>query len=91
MVCHSGTVNIRVGNGTDEARITAVADGRHAVKVGSQVGWVSKERRNHSRIMKQASNLVLWRRIAGFFCMKKIFWATPYKRRQVVIEHQCMV
>ena len=42
-----------VGNGTDYARITAVADGTmfahvataangwHAVKVGSQVGWVS--------------------------------------------------
>ena len=53
IVCNSGTVNIRVGNGTDYARITAVADGTtfewiatasngwHAVKVGSQVGWVS--------------------------------------------------
>ena len=47
------TVNIRVGNGTDYARITAVPDGTvfehiaiavngwHAVKVGSQIGWVS--------------------------------------------------
>ena len=53
IVCTSGTVNIRVGNGTDYSRITAVADGTefehvatasngwHAVKVGSQVGWVS--------------------------------------------------
>ena len=52
-VCNSGTVNIRVGNGTDYGRITAVADGTvfehvataangwHAVKVGSQIGWVS--------------------------------------------------
>ena len=53
IVCDNGTVNIRVGNGTDYARITAVKDGTvfdlvatadngwHAVKVGSQVGWVS--------------------------------------------------
>ena len=53
IVCNNGTVNIRVGNGTDYARITAVPDGTvfehiataangwHAVKVGSQVGWVS--------------------------------------------------
>ncbi len=53
IVCNSGTVNIRVGNSTDYARITAVADGTvfdhvataangwHAVKVGSQGGWVS--------------------------------------------------
>ena len=53
IVCNSGTVNIRVGNGTDYGRITAVPDGTvfehiataangwHAVKVGSQVGWVS--------------------------------------------------
>ncbi len=53
IVCDNGTVNIRVGNGTDYARITAVPDGTefehvataangwHAVKVGSQVGWVS--------------------------------------------------
>lgn len=52
-ICNSGTVNIRVGNGTDYARITAVPDGTvfehiaiavngwHAVKVGSQIGWVS--------------------------------------------------
>ena len=53
IVCDNGTVNIRVGNGTDYARITAVKDGTefeliatadngwHAVIVGSQVGWVS--------------------------------------------------
>ncbi len=53
MVCDKGTVNIRVGNGTDYARITAVPDGTecewiataqngwHAVVIGSQVGWVS--------------------------------------------------
>ena len=53
IVCNSGTVNIRVGNGTDYGRITAVADGTvfehvataangwHTVKVGSQIGWVS--------------------------------------------------
>ncbi len=53
IICNSGTVNIRVGNGTDYGRITAVADGTvfehvataqngwHAVKVGSQIGWVS--------------------------------------------------
>lgn len=53
IVCNSGTVNIRQGNGTDYGRITAVKDGTefdwiataqngwHAVKVGSQVGWVS--------------------------------------------------
>ena len=53
IVCESGTVNIRVGNGTDYGRISAVKDGTefeyvataangwHAVKIGSQVGWVS--------------------------------------------------
>ena len=53
IVCDSGTVNIRQGNGTDYGRISAVPDGTvfewiataqngwHAVKVGSQVGWVS--------------------------------------------------
>ena len=53
IVCENGTVNIRVDNGTDYGRITAVTDGTvfehvataangwHAVKVGSQVGWVS--------------------------------------------------
>ena len=53
IVCSNGTVNIRVGNGTDYGRITAVPDGTvfehvataqngwHAVMVGSQVGWVS--------------------------------------------------
>ena len=53
IVCDNGTVNIRVGNGTDYARITAVPDGTecewiataqngwYAVRIGSQVGWVS--------------------------------------------------
>ena len=53
IVCDSGTVNIRQGNGTDYGRITAVNNGTefewiataqngwHAVKIGSQVGWVS--------------------------------------------------
>ena len=53
IVCDNGTVNIRVGNGTDYTRISAVpggtvfehiataANGWHAVKVGSQIGWVS--------------------------------------------------
>ena len=53
IVCNNGTVNIRVGNGTDYGRISAVTDGTefeyvataangwHAVKIGSQVGWVS--------------------------------------------------
>ena len=53
IVCTTGTVNIRVGNGTDYSRITAVprntvfehvataANGWHAVKVGGKVGWVS--------------------------------------------------
>ena len=53
ITCGSGTVNIRVGNGTDYARISAVHDGTefehiataqngwHAVKISSQVGWVS--------------------------------------------------
>ena len=48
-----GKVNIRTGNGTSYSRITAVANGTvleyvatalngwQAVKVGSQVGWVS--------------------------------------------------
>ena len=50
-----GKVNIRTGNGTSYSRITAVAPGTvleyiasafngwHAVKIGSQVGWVSGE------------------------------------------------
>ena len=50
-----GNVNIRTGNGTSYSRITAVAPGTtlefiatavngwHAVKIGSQVGWVSGE------------------------------------------------
>ena len=53
ITCDNGTVNIRVSNGTDYARITAVPDGTvfehvataangwYAVKVGSQIGWVS--------------------------------------------------
>ena len=53
IVCDNGTVNIRVGNGTDYGRISAVTNGTecewiataqngwHAVKIGSQVGWVS--------------------------------------------------
>ncbi|MBR2823614.1 MAG: SH3 domain-containing protein [Clostridia bacterium] len=50
-----GKVNIRTGNGTSYSRITAVASGTtldyvasafngwQAVKIGSQVGWVSGE------------------------------------------------
>ena len=50
IACDNGTVNIRAGNGTDYARITAVPDGTvlervatavngwQAVKIGSQVG-----------------------------------------------------
>jgi len=50
-----GNVNIRTGNGTSYSRITAVAPGTtleyvasafngwQAVKIGSQVGWVSGE------------------------------------------------
>ncbi|MBR3740787.1 MAG: hypothetical protein IKN04_10055 [Clostridia bacterium] len=50
-----GKVNIRTGNGTSYSRLTAVAPGTtldyvasslngwHAVKVGSQVGWVAGE------------------------------------------------
>ena len=53
IICSSGTVNIRVGNSTDFARITAVKNGTklpwvatagnswHAVVINSQVGWVS--------------------------------------------------
>ena len=53
IACDNGTVNTRTGNGTDYGRITAVPDGTvfehiataangwYAVKVGSQVGWVS--------------------------------------------------
>ena len=53
IVCDSGTVNIRVGNGTQYERITAAKDGStfewvataengwHAVVVGGRVGWVS--------------------------------------------------
>ncbi len=37
-----GRVNIRTGNGTSYSRITAV-NGWQAVKIGSQVGWVSGE------------------------------------------------
>ena len=53
IVCHGGTVNIRVGNGTQYDRITAAKDGAsfewvatagdgwHAVVVNARVGWVS--------------------------------------------------
>ena len=53
IVCDSGTVNIRVGNGTQYDRITAAKDdsifewvataenGWHAVVVNGRVGWVS--------------------------------------------------
>ena len=53
IVCGDGTVNIRVGNSTGFARITAVkngtrfpyiataANGWHAVLLDSQIGWVS--------------------------------------------------
>ena len=53
IVCGDGTVNIRMGNSTDFARITAVkngarfpyiataANGWHAVLLESQIGWVS--------------------------------------------------
>ena len=53
IVCDSGTVNIRVGNGTQYDRITAARDGAsfewvataengwHAVVVNGRVGWVS--------------------------------------------------
>ena len=53
IVCDGGTVNIRVGNGTQYERITAAKDGTsfewvataengwHAVIVGARVGWVS--------------------------------------------------
>ncbi len=52
IVCNIGTSYIRIGNGTDYGRNTAVADGTvfehvgtavngwHVVKVSSQVGWV---------------------------------------------------
>ena len=53
IVCSNGTVNIRMGNGTQYERITAANDGTsfewvataengwHAVIVGGRVGWVS--------------------------------------------------
>ena len=53
IVCSNGTVNIRVGNGTQYERITAANDGTsfewvataengwHAVIVGGRVGWVT--------------------------------------------------
>ena len=52
IVCDGGTVNIRVGNGTQYDRITAAKDGStfgwvataengwHAVVVNGRVGWV---------------------------------------------------
>ena len=53
IVCNGGTVNIRVGNGTQYERITAARNGStfewvataengwHAVVVNGRVGWVS--------------------------------------------------
>ena len=53
IICGSGSVNIRVGNGTQYDRITAVQNGAslewvataengwHAVVVNARVGWVS--------------------------------------------------
>ena len=53
IVCGSGSVNIRAGNGTQYDRITAVQNGAslewvataengwHAVVVNARVGWVS--------------------------------------------------
>ena len=53
IVCDSGTVNIRVGNGTQYDRITAARNGStfewvataengwHAIVVNGRVGWVS--------------------------------------------------
>ena len=53
IVCGSGSVNIRTGNGTQYSRITAAKDGAtfewvataengwHAIVVNGQVGWVS--------------------------------------------------
>ena len=53
IVCDGGTVNIRVGNGTQYGHITAAKNGTsfewgataengwHAVVVGARVGWVS--------------------------------------------------
>ena len=55
LVSNNGKVNLRVGNGTNYARITSAKDGTafthvataengwHAVVVGSRVGWVSGE------------------------------------------------
>lgn len=53
IVCDGGTVNIRVGNGTQYDRITAARNGStfewvataengwHAIVVNGRVGWVS--------------------------------------------------
>ena len=53
IVCGSGSVNIRMGNGTQYERITAVPNGTffewiataengwHAIVANGQVGWVS--------------------------------------------------
>ena len=53
IVCGSGSVNIRVGNDTKYGRITSVKEGatfewiatagngRHAIVVNAQIGWVS--------------------------------------------------
>ncbi|MBR3016941.1 MAG: hypothetical protein IKH57_07685 [Clostridia bacterium] len=81
IVCDNGTVNIRVGNGTDYARITAVPDrtefehvataanGWHAVKVGSQVGWVSGSTARLQLNKAEARNPVFCR-IAGPFSLE---------------------
>lgn len=61
IVSEGGKVNIRVGNGTNYGRITAVAPGTtfkhvataingwHALEIGSKVGWVSG---NFSRVIE---------------------------------------
>lgn len=55
IVCSSGKVNIRQGNGTNYGRLSAVASGTrlhyvatadngwHAVEIGAKVGWVSAQ------------------------------------------------
>ena len=60
IVSEGGKVNVRCGNGTEYARITAVAPGRmfdyvasaangwHAVVIGAKVGWVSG---NYSKVI----------------------------------------
>ena len=60
IVSEGGKVNVRCGNGTEYARITAVAPGTtfdyvasaangwHAVVIGAKVGWVSG---NYSKVI----------------------------------------